>query len=137
MLSKVCFRSQDGGITIICQDFFQKLRFNVRHFLVVFLALYMGCLAMCIDISDVHRGEVYPVETDERLCDVLQTGRPATSDCLCSLWTLLVFISTYAGQEVEVDLEKDVLTDIASGKQYPLKSIGEVSLQCRWSLLDA
>ena len=32
-----------------------------------------------------------------------------------------------AGQEVEVDLEKDVLTDIASGKQYPLKSIGEVT----------
>ena len=27
---------------------------------------------------------------------------------------------------MEVDLEKDVLTDIASGKQYPLKSIGEV-----------
>ena len=33
-----------------------------------------------------------------------------------------------AGQEVEVDLEKDILTDITSGKQYPLKSIGEVSL---------
>ena len=33
-----------------------------------------------------------------------------------------------AGQEVEVDLEKDVLTDIASGKQYALKSIGEVSM---------
>ena len=32
----------------------------------------------------------------------------------------------FSGQEVEVDLEKDVLTDIASGKQYPLKSIGEV-----------
>lgn len=29
---------------------------------------------------------------------------------------------------MEVDLEKDVLTDIASGKQYPLKSIGEVQL---------
>ncbi|KAL3130760.1 Plasma membrane sulfite pump involved in sulfite metabolism [Trebouxia sp. C0009 RCD-2024] len=50
----------------------------------------------------VSTGEIYPVETDERLCDVLETG-----------------------QEVEVDLEKDVLTDIASGKQYPLKSIGE------------
>ena len=29
---------------------------------------------------------------------------------------------------MEVDLEKDVLTDIASGKQYPLKSIGEVMI---------
>ena len=35
-----------------------------------------------------------------------------------------------AGQEVEVDLEKDILTDIASGKQYPLKSIGEVCHPC-------
>lgn len=50
----------------------------------------------------VSTGEIYPVETDERLCDELQTG-----------------------QEVEVDLEKDVLTVIDSGKQYPLKSIGE------------
>ena len=33
-----------------------------------------------------------------------------------------------AGQEVEVDLEKDVLTVIDSGKQYPLKSIGEVGI---------
>ena len=33
---------------------------------------------------------------------------------------------TAAGQEVEVDLEKDVLTVIDSGKQYSLKSIGEV-----------
>lgn len=38
----------------------------------------------------------------------------------------LLITSSAAGQEVEVDLEKDILTDIASGKQYPLKSIGEV-----------
>ncbi|DBB08713.1 hypothetical protein WJX82_002760 [Trebouxia sp. C0006] len=50
----------------------------------------------------VSTGEVYPVETDERLCDILETG-----------------------QEVEVDLEKDVLTVLKSGKQYALKSIGE------------
>lgn len=50
----------------------------------------------------VSTGEVYPVETDVRLCDILETG-----------------------QEVEVDLEKDLLTVIESGKQYPLKSIGE------------
>lgn len=37
-----------------------------------------------------------------------------------------VYFRHLSGQEVEVDLEKDVLTDIASGKQYPLKSIGEV-----------
>ncbi len=34
--------------------------------------------------------------------------------------------SMCAGQEVEVDLEKDVLTVLESGKQYALKSIGEV-----------
>lgn len=34
---------------------------------------------------------------------------------------------------MEVDLEKDVLTDIASGKQYPLKSIGEVSTTMGYS----
>lgn len=44
-----------------------------------------------------------------------------------------------SGQEVEVDLEKDVLTDIASGKQYPLKSIGEVNTTrgCSYSLQTA
>lgn len=36
---------------------------------------------------------------------------------------------------MEVDLEKDVLTDIASGKQYPLKSIGEVMMH-RFALMD-
>ena len=30
------------------------------------------------------------------------------------------------GQEVEVDMEGDVLTVLASGKQYPLKPIGDV-----------
>lgn len=30
------------------------------------------------------------------------------------------------GEEVEVDMEKDVLTVLSSGKQYPLKPLGEV-----------
>lgn len=51
----------------------------------------------------VATGELYPVETDIRLCDELETGA-----------------------EVEVDMENDVLTDIASGKTYPLKSLGDV-----------
>lgn len=34
-----------------------------------------------------------------------------------------------AGQEVEVDLEKDILTVLEDGKQYALKSIGEVWIQ--------
>lgn len=50
----------------------------------------------------VATGELYPCETDLRLCDELQTG-----------------------QEVEVDMDNDVLTDIASGKQYNLKPLGE------------
>jgi 3-isopropylmalate/(R)-2-methylmalate dehydratase small subunit len=48
------------------------------------------------------RGELFPVETDERLCDVLKTG-----------------------QEVEVDMVADVLTDLSTGKKYPLKSLGD------------
>lgn len=50
----------------------------------------------------VATGELYPVETDERLCDVLSTGA-----------------------EVEVDMDADVLTDLASGKRYNLKPLGE------------
>ena len=42
--------------------------------------------------------------------------------------SLFSLVECAAGQEVEVDLEKDVLTVIDSGKQYPLKSIGEVSV---------
>jgi hypothetical protein len=48
-------------------------------------------------------GELYPVETDVRLCDELETGR-----------------------EVEVDMEADVLTDLSTGKKYPLKPLGDV-----------
>jgi hypothetical protein len=29
------------------------------------------------------------------------------------------------GREVEVDMDRDVLTDLASGKEYPLKPLGE------------
>jgi 3-isopropylmalate/(R)-2-methylmalate dehydratase small subunit len=48
-------------------------------------------------------GELYPCETDVRLCEELATG-----------------------QEVEVDMENDVLTVLESGKQYNLKPLGEV-----------
>ena len=48
-------------------------------------------------------GELYPCETDVRLCEELETG-----------------------DEVEVDMEADVLTVLASGKQHPLKPIGDV-----------
>lgn len=50
----------------------------------------------------VATGELYPCETDVRLCDVLDTG-----------------------DEVEVNLETDVLTVIATGKTYPLKPLGD------------
>lgn len=50
----------------------------------------------------VSTGELYPVETDLRLCDMLKTG-----------------------DEVEVDMVADVLTDLKSGKQYKLKPLGE------------
>jgi len=54
----------------------------------------------------VSTGELYPVETDERLCDTLTTG-----------------------SEVEVDMEKDVLTDLATGKKFNLKPLGDVSIK--------
>eukprot|EP01024_Parvocaulis_polyphysoides_P051318 TRINITY_DN5048_c1_g2_i1.p2 TRINITY_DN5048_c1_g2~~TRINITY_DN5048_c1_g2_i1.p2 ORF type:complete len:258 (-),score=31.46 TRINITY_DN5048_c1_g2_i1:120-797(-) len=47
-------------------------------------------------------GELYPVETDERLCEKLTNG-----------------------EEVEVDMENDILTQISSGKQFSLKPLGE------------
>jgi 3-isopropylmalate/(R)-2-methylmalate dehydratase small subunit len=50
----------------------------------------------------VSTGELFPVETDERLCDVLATGT-----------------------EVEVDMEADVLTDLSTGKHYSLKPLGD------------
>ncbi|KIZ07381.1 3-isopropylmalate/(R)-2-methylmalatedehydratase small subunit [Monoraphidium neglectum] len=50
----------------------------------------------------ISTGELYPVETDVRLCDELTTG-----------------------QEVTVDMEKDVLVNHATGKEYSLKPIGE------------
>lgn len=49
---------------------------------------------------------MYPAETDIRLCDVLETG-----------------------SEVEVDMEKDELTDLSSGKKYSLKPLGDVGLR--------
>ena len=48
-------------------------------------------------------GELYPCETDERLCDQLETGA-----------------------DVEVDLEADRLTDLATGRTFGLKPLGEV-----------
>ncbi|KAL4452054.1 hypothetical protein ABPG75_007716 [Micractinium tetrahymenae] len=50
----------------------------------------------------VSTGELYPVETDARICEELETGR-----------------------EVEVDMVNDVLTDLTTGKKYPLKPLGD------------
>lgn len=50
----------------------------------------------------VSTGELYPVETDLRICDELETG-----------------------DEVEVDMENDVLTVLSTGKAYSLKPLGD------------
>jgi 3-isopropylmalate/(R)-2-methylmalate dehydratase small subunit len=50
----------------------------------------------------VATGELYPCETEARLCDVLTTG-----------------------DEVEVDLENDTLTVLATGKVFTLKPLGD------------
>ena len=54
--------------------------------------------------AGVCRGELYPCETEVRLCDELETD-----------------------EEVEVDMDTDVLTVLRTGKQYALKPIGDVS----------
>ncbi|KAK9810920.1 hypothetical protein WJX73_008440 [Symbiochloris irregularis] len=52
----------------------------------------------------VSTGELYPCEADERLCDSLQTG-----------------------DEVEVNMETNVLTNLGSGKTFGLKPLGEAA----------
>ncbi len=41
-----------------------------------------------------------------------------------------------AGQEVEVDMENDTLTNVASGKVYKLKPLGEVSPSLQQQLIQ-
>lgn len=55
--------------------------------------------------NSVATGELYPVESETRLCDELKTG-----------------------QEVIVDMEKNVLTVPETGRTYVLKELGAVSL---------
>eukprot|EP00271_Cylindrocystis_brebissonii_P015619 TRINITY_DN38579_c0_g1_i1.p1 TRINITY_DN38579_c0_g1~~TRINITY_DN38579_c0_g1_i1.p1 ORF type:complete len:251 (+),score=17.30 TRINITY_DN38579_c0_g1_i1:151-903(+) len=50
----------------------------------------------------VATGELYPVETEERLCDVVKTG-----------------------EEVTVDMEHDLLIHHPTGKQFALRPLGE------------
>jgi len=50
----------------------------------------------------ISTGELYPVETDLRICEEIKTG-----------------------DDVTVDMEKDVLTNNTTGKTYNLKPIGE------------
>jgi len=50
----------------------------------------------------ISTGEMYPVETEGRICDSITTG-----------------------QEVEVDMEKNVLTVLATGKTFNLKPLGD------------
>ena len=56
-----------------------------------------------VTVVYICRGELYPVETESRLCDELNTG-----------------------EEVEVDMENDVLTVLSTGKKYSLKALGDV-----------
>ena len=51
----------------------------------------------------VATGELYPVETADRLCEIFKTGDVAT-----------------------VDIDANTITHQASGKVYSLKSLGEV-----------
>lgn len=52
----------------------------------------------------IATGELYPVETDSRICEEISTG-----------------------DEVEVDMESDVMTVKSTGKQYSLKPLGEAA----------
>ena len=50
----------------------------------------------------VATGEIYPIESAERLCDAFKTG-----------------------DEVEVDIDKNELVAVKTGKRYALKSLGD------------
>lgn len=56
--------------------------------------------------NSVATGELYPVESEDRLCDELRTG-----------------------QEVIVDMEQNKLTVVETGKTYSLKELGAVRVQ--------
>lgn len=66
--------------------------------------LPLTCCPSPAPCPPARSGELYPVETDVRLCDVLQTG-----------------------QEVEVDMEADTLTDLSTGKVYSIKPLGDAA----------
>jgi 3-isopropylmalate/(R)-2-methylmalate dehydratase small subunit len=51
----------------------------------------------------VASGEIYPVETTQRLCDTIKTG-----------------------DEVEVDLDANELRVVSTGRRIPLKPLGDV-----------
>ena len=79
-----------------------------------------GCVTFCKQVRiDSYRIEGLPLQQEHSPLVPLSYFLKAAVVTPCQ---------PCAGQEVEVDLEKDVLTDIASGKQYALKSIGEVSM---------
>lgn len=59
--------------------------------------------AQVLIYEDCSRGELYPVECEDRLCDVLETDT-----------------------EVELDLENSYLTVPSTGQVYQLKPLGEV-----------
>lgn len=67
------------------------------------LQLHSRLGSKLIEIDFRCRGELYPVETDCRICDELTTG-----------------------EEVEVDMVDDVLTVLSTGKKYNLKALGDV-----------
>ena len=50
----------------------------------------------------VATGEIYPIESTQRLCDVFQTG-----------------------DEVEMDLDKNELVAVKTGRRYALKPLGD------------
>jgi len=52
--------------------------------------------------NSVATGELYPVETPQRLCEIIQTG-----------------------DEVELDLDGNTLRHVKTGKVYPTKPLGE------------
>jgi len=51
----------------------------------------------------VATGELYPLESSQRLCDVFQTG-----------------------DEAEIDLRAETVTHVSSGESYSLKPLGDV-----------
>ncbi|CAD7697747.1 unnamed protein product [Ostreobium quekettii] len=89
--------SRTGGLSVM-----EKLHRRVPLCATGTVAVIGESYARIFFRNAMATGELYPIESEERLCDVFQTGT-----------------------EVELDLEGNTIRNVESGETYPLKPLGE------------